>query len=126
MQKLNDLKAAAHRIKNTQKINGWQIEAARVAAASSQTCLSASQDTQAFDFFDVGITPLMKDATSKLGIDPEFHVVSAQPHQLIVYDRGEGDYVHKFDREPGNHTFLPLNVDHLKIIYYLSQMLLES
>ena len=98
------MKAAAHRVKNTKGINAWQINAARVAA-SSQTLLPTSPDAPvAFDFFDQGIIPFMKEAISKLGIDPELHQVSSTPHQLILFGRGEGEpFTQIFDREPGKY-----------------------
>ena len=47
----------------------------------------------------------MKEAVRKLKIDPDFHEVTAEPHQLIVYDQGGREpYIYKSDPEQG--TFL--------------------
>ena len=47
----------------------------------------------------------------KLGIDPDFHGVSAKPHQLVIYDQSsEESYIHKFDHEPGKYYLLSFTV----------------
>ena len=45
----------------------------------------------------------MTSAVKELGVDPVFHNVSVKPHQLIIYDQGEGVYTHAFEQEPGDY-----------------------
>ena len=47
----------------------------------------------------------MKEAVRKLKIDPDFHEVTAEPHQLIVYDQGGREpYINKSDPEQGKFS----------------------
>lgn len=58
----------------------------------------------------------MKEAVRKLGIDPEFHDVSAEPHQLIIIDQG-APYIHTFDTQPGMMQMILLHLQSFLKIY---------
>ena len=84
----------------------WQIEARRVTA-SSKNCSLPISSSEDFDYFEKDFPVLVKSAVSQLGVDPDFHMVSAQTHQLLIYGQGKGvPYIHNFDQASGNYLLV--------------------
>ena len=84
----------------------WQIEAGRVTATSKDCSLPISSSKD-FDYFEKDFPVLFKADFSQLGVDPDFHMASAQTHQLLIYGQGKGvPYILNFDQASGNYLLV--------------------
>ena len=53
------------------------------------------------------LSPLMRAAVVQLGLDPDLHNVTLQPHQLLVYGSWkEKSSTYKFDNQPAGIFYI--------------------
>ena len=94
---MRKLKPRAERVPGAERT--WCFDADRVKIKSGPPFTPTQ--------FDENLkSTLMKKAVIELGVDPVYHGVTLEPHQLIIYDKviGNNSFTHNFEAKPGNFS----------------------